>query len=174
MAEPETHLLADDGVFPNSVLPLLLYRQAVPEGGAETIEALFERNGWPPAWRSAVADYHHYHSTTHECLGVARGTATIRFGGPEGQSVSVAPGDVVVIPAGVAHRQEQASADFMMVGGYPEGAPDWDMLPGKPGERPAADRRIAAIPLPPGDPVSGADGALPQLWAKAGSAQSGT
>ena len=169
MTKPELVRLEDDGTFPNSVLPLLLYRGAVP-GGAEAIEALFGRNGWPPAWRSAVATYHHYHSTTHECLGVAAGDATIRFGGPQGQSVAVAPGDVVVIPAGVAHMQESASADFMMVGGYPAGAPQWDMLRGTPGERPAADATIAAVPLPPSDPVTGPDGALPELWQAAGAA----
>ena len=63
---------ADDGAFPNSTLPLLLYEQALLAGaaGAQEFEALFEANGWPAAWRASVFPYHHYHSTAHEALGV--------------------------------------------------------------------------------------------------------
>jgi uncharacterized protein YjlB len=41
----------DDGVFPNSRLPLLFYREAVMAGDAspEAMEALFAAGGWPPA-----------------------------------------------------------------------------------------------------------------------------
>lgn len=156
---------ADDGQFPNSVLPVLIYRQAIggAEVSAEALEGLFDGNGWPSQWRSGVYDYHHYHSTAHECLGVARGSAQLRLGGPEGRLFDVAAGDVLVLPAGTAHQRVSASGDFLVVGAYPPGQ-DWDLLRGEEGERPAADERIAKVPLPKTDPVGGQGGPVLERW----------
>lgn len=156
---------ADDGRFPNSTLPLLLYSAAIApdEASPEAMEALFEANGWPPQWRSGIYDFHHYHSTAHEVLGIARGRARLTLGGPQGRSFDVKAGDVIVIPAGVAHRKISAEDGFLVVGGYPPGQ-DWDLLRGEPGERPAADERIARVPLPRTDPVGGAKGPLLAQW----------
>ena len=52
MVQPETIHFDDDGAIPNSRLPLLLYRAAVPADAA-AIEALFAANRWPPARRPA-------------------------------------------------------------------------------------------------------------------------
>ncbi len=163
MKEPAAYRFADDGQFPNSRLPLLVYRNAVP-GGAEVLERLFAVNGWPPRWRATVFTYHHYHSTAHECLGVASGSARLMFGGPAGETVDVEGGDVVVIPAGVAHRRLSSSDDFLVVGAYPNNSADWDLLKGDAGERPRADRSIAAAIAPETDPVQGQGGALTLLW----------
>lgn len=156
---------ADDGQFPNSRLPLLYYGAAITpdEATAETMEALFAANGWPPAWRASVFTYHHYHSTAHETLGVACGSADLMLGGPDGQTFNVRAGDVIVIPAGVAHRRLSSSADFLVVGAYPPGQ-DWDLLRGEPGDRPGADANIARVPLPETDPVSGSGGGLLTAW----------
>ena len=81
MTEPLTFTFADDGAIPNSKLPLLVYRQAVPHDPA-AIERLFTANRWPAAWRDAVHPFHHFHSDAHEVLGVASGHAKVRFGGP--------------------------------------------------------------------------------------------
>lgn len=155
----------DDGQFPNSRKPVVIYRQAIAEGDAspEAMEALFDANGWPSQWRSGIYDYHHYHSTAHECLGVARGTATIQLGGPSGRAFEVRAGDVLVLPAGTAHRRVTEDPAFMVVGAYPPGQ-DWDLLRGEDGERPAADERIAEVPLPVTDPVGGQGGPLPGRW----------
>lgn len=160
-----TIVFADDGTFPNSRLPLLFYEAALPRGEVtpEALEQLFAENGWPPAWRASVYTFHHYHSTAHETLGIARGEARLMLGGPEGQEVDVAAGDVIVIPAGVAHRRLSSSADFLVVGCYPPGQ-DWDLLRGEPGARPKADENIARVPLPKTDPVSGATGPLMERW----------
>jgi uncharacterized protein YjlB len=166
-AEVIHELLKDDGTYPNNQrLPLLLYRGALdlpPEDAAATIEALFWDHHWGNSWRNGVYDFHHYHSTAHEVLGVYGGTATIQLGGEQGITVTVERGDVVIIPAGVAHKNLGASPDFRVVGAYPRGQ-QWDMNYGKPGERPQADERIARVPLPENDPVYGADGPLQEHW----------
>lgn len=156
---------SDDGVFPNSRLPLMLYRAALdPEAcSPEALEALFGSCGWPPAWRSTIFTYHHYHSTAHETLGVASGRARLMLGGPEGRVFEVAAGDVVAIPAGVAHRRLESSNDFLVVGCYPPGQ-DWDLMRGEPGERVVAERNIPRVRLPSADPVTGGTAPLPELW----------
>jgi uncharacterized protein YjlB len=55
---------------------MLVYRDAVA-ADAEAIEALFARNGWPPAWRDGIHPFHRFHSAAHEALGVARGRARV-------------------------------------------------------------------------------------------------
>jgi uncharacterized protein YjlB len=161
-AEPETYVFADDGVFPNSRLPVLIYRGVLATPEAAAFERMFDGNGWSPAWRNGLFSVHHYHSTAHEVLGIYGGHVNARLGGPKGKSVTLAAGDVVVIPAGVAHKNDGASADFRVVGAYPAGTTP-DMQYGKPGERPGTDRDIARVGLPAADPVRGA-GAL--VWRK--------
>jgi uncharacterized protein YjlB len=80
--------------------------------------------------------------------------------------VRLTAGDVVVIPAGVAHKNDGASSDFRVVGAYPDGTGP-DMQYGKPGERPGTDRNIAAVPSPAADPVHGSAGPLTRLWRRA-------
>ena len=158
--------LADDGTFPNSRLPLLVYAAVLDPASSDpaaTFEQRFQANGWPGAWRNGIFGFHHYHSTAHEVLGICRGRARIQFGGASGPVLDVSAGDVGVIPAGVAHKNMGAGAVFLVVGAYPEGQP-WDMKYGRPGERPRSDENIRSTALPPADPVSGADGPLMQLW----------
>ena len=163
MAGPALEYFEDDGQFPNSRFPLLLYAGAVDKPSPEAMERLFAKHGWPPAWRATVFTYHHYHSKSHECLGVASGNATLRFGWPHGREFRFEAGDVVVIPAGVAHQRVVASTDFLVVGCYPPGQ-HWDLLTGDPADRIFALRAIAKVPLPATDPVEGAGGALLQHW----------
>ena len=163
----ETHRLEDDGRIPNNpALPLLVYRGvlALSAGDpAAECEATFARNGWTGGWRNGIYDYHHYHATTHEVLGIVRGEARVRFGGERGPLVTVREGDVVVIPAGVGHKNEGSTPDLLVVGAYPDGR-DWDLCRGEPGERPRVLDNIAAVPLPGADPLHGADGPLVRLW----------
>ena len=166
-ATVETWRLDDDGVIPNNpALPLLLYRQAVtlPEHDpAAVFEALFTTNGWPAAWRNGIFPFHHFHSTAHEALGVYRGSATACFGGESGVVVTVAAGDVVVIPAGVGHKAIEASPDLGIVGAYPSGTGP-DLCRGAPGERPRCLEAIARVAVPDRDPLCGAAGPLRRHW----------
>ena len=167
--EVTTELLGDDGTFPNNeTLPVLIYRgafDAAAYSSGDDIERTFRQNRWGATWQNGIYSYHHYHSTAHEVLGVARGTATVRLGGDSGIAIDLAPGDVVVLPAGVAHKNEGSSADFLVVGAYPLGQ-EYDMNYGKPEERPAADRNIEATPLPETDPVHGSAGPVLERWGK--------
>lgn len=166
IVEPAAIVFKDDGSIPNSKLALLLYRRAfAPETKnlASLIDERFATNGWTGSWRASVFPFHHYHSNTHEVLGVYRGTATLQLGGEEGREFGVKPGDVIVIPAGVGHKRVNSSADFNVVGAYPERR-ECDLLRGGPGERPEADHNIAAVPLPTTDPIYGAHGPLRRLW----------
>ena len=167
MNAPEIYPLADDGSrFPNSPLPLLVYRAALPPDPA-AMERAFADHRWSNTWRTGIFRYHHFHGITHEVLGIASGEVAIMFGGPSGQEVAVRAGDVAVIPAGVAHCNQGQSADLLAVGAYPGGA-DYDILRGDPAEYGAACRAIAAVPVPDADPVLGRDGGLRRLWTRGG------
>ena len=160
--------LQDDGVIPNSKFPLLIYQGAVklpPRDAATVFEELFEANQWGGVWRDGIYTYHHYHSTAHEALGIAAGSATVQFGGERGIKQKLTAGDVVIIPAGVAHKNLGASSDFSVVGAYPAGQ-EWDMNYGQKRERPEADQNIARVALPKTDPVYGAEGPLLEQWGK--------
>jgi len=162
MSDAETHWFADDGRFPNSALPLLVYRHALPPDPA-AMERVFAAHGWSNSWRDGIFGCHHFHSTAHEVLGIAAGEVRVAFGGPSGQKVAVRAGDVVVIPAGVGHRNMGHSADLLVVGAYPAGM-DCDIRRGDPAEYAAAVRAVAAVPLPDSDPMQGREGCLRRLW----------
>jgi uncharacterized protein YjlB len=160
------YYLKDSGVFPNSPLPVLHYKKALKLPAlfaAAFIKRLFASNKWRNAWRNGVLDYDHYHSTTHEALGFYRGKTTIQLGGKNGISINVEKGDVLIIPAGVAHRNTGEGASIRCVGAYPSGR-DYDMNYGSKGERPKADENIKRVPLPLQDPVFGKKGGLRNYW----------
>ena len=162
-----TRELSSAGPFPNNRRrPLLVYQGAVASPAATQpaiYERLFAANGWGGSWRNGVYGYHHYHSTAHEVLGVYAGRAEVQFGGDTGPVLAVAAGDVVLIPAGVAHKNVGASADFRVVGAYPRGQRP-DLLTGQPGERPHPDAQVEQVAMPDADPVYGPEGWVVQAW----------
>ena len=124
----------------------LFHRAALAEPSAEGFERLFAANGWSNAWRNGVFGWHHFHANTHEVLGCHAGRATVRLGGSAGADHRLSAGDVVVIPAGVAHCLIEASPDFAVVGAYPGGAAP-DMHRG--------EGRTLDLARPDADPVLG-------------------
>lgn len=137
------------GPIPNHPrFPVLIYR-GVDVGDAERLLA---EHGWGGAWRDGVFEFHHFHSTSHEVLTVVAGGATLELGGPQGEAFEVAEGDVLVLPAGTGHRRADARAGFTVVGAYPAGQEDYDLLREADD---AARERIAAVPPPAEDPVGG-------------------
>src|SRR5262249_28653438 len=123
--KPLTFHFADDGAIPNNPkLPMLLYRGGADLKGStqpeEVIEKLFAENGWGEGlWRNGIYPFVHYHSMIHEVPGIARGRATVQFGGDKGEAVEIGPGDVAVLPAGTGHQTLKAPADLVVIGGYP-------------------------------------------------------
>jgi uncharacterized protein YjlB len=164
--KPLTFFFQDDGLVPNSALPLLIYKGAVNvESGdsEEAIEGLFGANGWGDMWRNGVYHYLHYHATVHEALGVARGEARIQFGGDRGEAIHVAAGDVAILPAGTGHECLFASHDLSIVGAYPPGSIMHVCRP-TPENYQAALKAIPQVGRPATDPVRGTDGPLVKLW----------
>jgi sulfopropanediol 3-dehydrogenase len=159
---PETLQFKPNGRVPNSRFPVLIYRAAATAGTgedlADAIERTFRRHDWLNNWRElGVYDYPHFHSTTHEVLGMARGHITLRLGGAGGTVVKLTAGDVLVLPAGTSHVRLEHSSDSQMVGGYPEGR-DWDLIRDEEvteGEARAAVKLIGSLPIPARDPVTG-------------------
>jgi uncharacterized protein YjlB len=164
--KPQMLFFEDDGQIPNNKLPLLLYKAVSAERGdkgAEFLEAKFVSNNWTNSWRWGVYPFHHYHSNTHEVLGVFKGDALLHLGGEKGQKVKVQAGDVIVIPAGVGHKCLSHSNDFTVVGAYPNGMQP-DLNKGEQNERPQTDKNIAAVPFPDTDPWSGKEEGLEKVW----------
>jgi uncharacterized protein YjlB len=156
-----THLLASGGAIPNHPRwPLLVYPAAVADVGPEAFESLFTRNRWPAAWRNGVFPFHHFHSNSHEALGVYCGEVTVQFGGDAGVTLTAKPGDVIVLPAGTGHKRIASRGALGIVGAYPEGQhPDTC----RPGSEDLLES-VLRVPLPACDPVYGAGGPLFTYW----------
>lgn len=155
--------LSRNGWMPNNErLPVLLYRQALSgDKLADRMEELFQHNLWPAQWRNGVYTFHHYHSTTHEVLGIAGGSAQLILGGEGGHNVTVQAGDVLVLPAGTGHFLQHGNPGFLVVGAYPVGQ-HWDICRSAPDA--AATERMLHVPFPASDPVTGKDGELVHAW----------
>ncbi|TFE67121.1 cupin domain-containing protein [Methylacidiphilum caldifontis] len=157
--------IAPAGSFPNSILPVVHYPTVLKDfrNDPHRIERLFFSHDWWGSWINGIYSFDHFHSTTHEVLAVVSGKAKVRLGGPLGTEVELGLGDVIVIPAGVAHARISSSMDFVVVGAYPEGKP-WDLRRGNPEELQVVLENIRAVPLPKTDPVYGYKGPLVEVW----------
>jgi uncharacterized protein YjlB len=96
-------------------------------------------------------------------MGIARGRATVRFGGGNGQEIEVVPGDVVVLPAGTGHQCLSQTPTLVVIGAYPPSG-KYNLCRGSKAEHAKALLSIPKVPLPAADPVFGPDGPLLALW----------
>jgi len=160
-----TALIEPDGNFPNNDrFPVLIYEpEDLDLSDASDFEKIFRRNNWRNSWRNGIFSMHHYHSITHEVLGIYGGEAEVQLGGPNGQTFTLKKGQVVILPAGVSHRNLGSSSDFTCVGAYPGGS-DWDMNYGEPEELEQALDNISQVGLPDQDPLYGEEGPLFEHW----------
>jgi uncharacterized protein YjlB len=166
--KPNALRFKDDGVIPNNPkLPFIVYRSPVSLADnfdpAAVFEELFARNGWRDSWRNGIYDYVHYHSRTHEVLGVARGHARVRFGGKRGKELRLKAGDVAILPAGTGHQRLAGSKDLLVVGAYPPSG-SYDECRASTAEHDRAVTTIPKVALPRKDPVYGQEGPLTRLW----------
>ncbi|MBS0548933.1 MAG: cupin domain-containing protein [Proteobacteria bacterium] len=165
---PVAYLFADDGKTPNNAkYPLLHYRDTVAfKAGldpAAVFEELFAAHGWGRSWRNGIYDFLHFHTQSHEVLGIARGSARVQFGGAKGRTLTVEAGDVIVLPAGTGHQRIRKSDDLLVVGAYPEDG-KYDQPEPRDVDHAEALKRIGRVPVPDADPVYGTDGPLRALW----------
>jgi uncharacterized protein YjlB len=167
--KPQAFRFRDDGETPNNPeWPLVLYRSPVRlrDGfdPAAIFEILFAGNGWAGSWRNGMYDFLHFHTRTHEVLGIARGLLSAEFGGAAGRAIELKAGDVVVLPAGTGHRRLAASRDLLVVGAYPANSGEYDEpRPTQIGHEDAV-RRIGRVKRPRTDPVFGKEGPLCAIW----------
>ncbi|CAG9988844.1 unnamed protein product [Clonostachys byssicola] len=211
--EPILYDIKPTALIPNSLNPLLLYKGVfLKDGKVDAVRALdtFRSNGWDVQWvtRYGRQQRSHYHAYTHEMMIVLSGPGIIRWGSadlsddPEehtygdayeksGVEVEVEPGDVFVIPAGVAHKSYNPQAEgeafgvltgsargiesfkprekvaelplhgFMMMGAYPVGN-SWNW--GEGGDDIGNYHKIWNIPNPKFDPLVGANGGIHKYW----------
>ena len=168
-AEVSHHIFGSDKIWPNNkLLPVLVYKCVFEFDNndcAGEIEKHFKENNWSNSWKDGVFQYHHYHSNTHEVLGISKGSIMLNLGGDDGDIITLSKGDVIVIPAGVAHKNVGSSDDFECVGAYPKGQ-QYDINKGDEGERPATDETILKVEIPQTDPVFGNKGPILEHWHK--------
>lgn len=166
--EAKTFYFKDDGIIPNSKFQLLVYQNAFTErgnAGAEFLEKKFKSNSWYNSWRWGVYPFHHYHSTSHEVLGVFQGNALLHMGGPKGEKINVKAGDILIIPAGVGHKCISHSDDFTVVGAYPNGM-SYDLIKEEKDKHAQSLINISKVPFPPADPFLGKHEGLINYWKK--------
>ena len=66
---------------PNSPLPVLIYRAALPPSStATTIRSALEANNWIQGGVFKHYPAHHFHSVTHECYAVFNGSSRLLLG----------------------------------------------------------------------------------------------
>ncbi|TVY36647.1 Uncharacterized protein LSUB1_G005719, partial [Lachnellula subtilissima] len=165
---------------PNSPLPVLIYRSAIPLPASPALVcSTIEPHHWLKGGIFKHYPTHHFHSVTHECYAVFKGHSKLLLGqgpldvdGDEGEDrlvVEVAEGDAIVLPAGVAHCCLESSKDYEYVGLYPEGSPHWDNNFCRAGEEETMQkaRNARAVPVPDSDPVFGVGGPLVGIWKEA-------
>ncbi len=167
----QAYSLVPNGPVPNNPsCPLLVYPGHADSGQddlARYFERLFASHGWTGSWRNGIFGMHHWHNTAHEVLGIYSGTASVQFGGEGGPIVEARTGDVIVVPAGVAHKRVSSGGALGVVGAYADGRRPDMCTPGASADE--THGAVAAVPLPQLDPVYGADGPLFEHWRPANS-----
>jgi uncharacterized protein YjlB len=138
----------------------MIYHRAFDASENELQAHLEDIGEVEPQWVYTMYKQTHFHSTTHEVLGVVSGRARLCFGGegnPNRFEPIVEKGDLVIVPAGVGHRllDDLGSQAFKMVGAYPRGK-QWDMCYGQPDEEQV--KTIETLDWFHADPLYGADG----------------
>lgn len=142
-------LLTITSTTPNSVFPVLVYRNvltkamtdpAIPERQRQQeVNNFFKAHGWTVdnTWPSVT--HNHYHPNVHETYAVIAGSSTLILGldvniTPDKLSdeeldkldnylrIKVNTGDVITLPAGVAHCSRHFDKDYRYAAAYPSGS----------------------------------------------------
>ncbi|PWY94853.1 cupin domain protein [Aspergillus sclerotioniger CBS 115572] len=160
------------GGIPNTSVqskPLMIYHKAFNASASDLATHLEEIGEVRPQWVYSMYSQTHFHSTTHEVLGVVSGRARLCFGGeanPERFEPTVEKGDLIIVSAGVGHRLLDdlgaGHESFKMVGAYPP-QKQWDMCYGESREENKVSRNIQELDWFHSDPLYGTDGPVLQV-----------
>lgn len=154
------------GYIPNhSFFPAVLYRKAV-DNSKDNFESIFKSNNWTNSWRDGVFNFHHYHSNTHEVIGVRKGSGLLIIGGEGGSKIVLNSGDVLILPAGTGHKKLSSSPDFEVVGAYPFGE-EYNLKKDRKEDLEGVHEEIANALYPEADPIHGDKGPLVRIWREA-------
>ncbi|KAK1837965.1 cupin domain-containing protein [Colletotrichum chrysophilum] len=199
--QPETYFVKRTEHCPNSDFPVLVYRGVLGTGDEldeDEVSEKLQQYGWVKKGTWGTITLKHFHPNTHECYGshssfsldtfkvsltelhpgIFQGRSELVFGeggsDPAGSGVRcwVRPGDVVVVPAGVAHASvadEKAAPgekEYRYVGVYPEESPQWRSEMGRKPlqEKQGLVEEVEGVGLPRMDPLYGVDGPLIKIW----------
>lgn len=164
----ETVVLRENKPFPNNSLPVIYYPGALKSlteasNRGEKVKAYLEKNGYSNGWINGILSHHHFHSNTHEVLVCLSGTATVQLGGPGAGMYSFEKGDLLLLPAGTAHKCIKATEDFQIVGAYPGGKRP-DMQNGNIQKYEELKTRISQVSKPKYGPLEKNSGAIFDYW----------
>ncbi|GEK91930.1 cupin domain-containing protein [Alkalibacterium kapii] len=160
--------LEENPPYPNHPLPVLYYPDALNDileknDIAENVLGFFSDNGYSNGWVNGIYDYHHFHSNTHEVLGCIAGRSTVQLGGPGKEEYPFNKGDVILLPAGVAHKLTESTEDFKIVGAYPNGM-EPDIQRGDAQDYDTVQKRSYDTLVPATDPVTKFKGPVQEYW----------
>lgn len=126
LRQPETYWTKPNQHCPNSKLPVLVYRNVLPDDLTEdSVRSALEKNDWKHGGTFKHYPSAHYHENTHEAYVAIRGSTRCLYGvGPfddesDGVMLDMKAGDVAVHAAGVAHKNLESSEDYLYMGFYP-------------------------------------------------------
>ncbi|KAF2789671.1 hypothetical protein K505DRAFT_352413 [Melanomma pulvis-pyrius CBS 109.77] len=162
---PEIYHFAPTSHVPNSRLSVLIYRGVLTDDPtAPSTRLALEKNRWLQGGVFKTYRAHHFHSATHECYAVFKGSSRLLLG--RGPLDSPAEGGM---EAGVSHCSVSSEGDYEYVGLYPEGSSHYDNNFCKADREETADKaRVAsAVPVPEWDPFFGEGGPLVEIWTRA-------
>ncbi|HKK17508.1 MAG TPA: hypothetical protein VJ952_02405 [Opitutales bacterium] len=160
------HFDPGEGHSNHSDLPVLLYGGVL--GTEDDLEAalkrVFSENGWDDFHRRRVSNKNQFHLRSHEVLGVIEGSALLLLGGAAGKKIELCKNDLLLLPAGTAHRLIMGSSNFRAVSAVPEGQEEDKLL--NEGDFPAKYclQVVQATPRPTTDPYFGHKGPLFDFW----------
>lgn len=161
----DTFYLSENKPFPNSTLPVIVYKEVFEEEREDYGDGfleLFIKHGWGNSWRNGIYPFHHYHAKAHEVLGCAKGWVKIQLGGEGGKIFEIKKGEAVLLPAGVGHCRIESSDDFSIIGAYPHDQSP-DMNKGKENyER--NQKLIQKVQKPDKDPITGLSNPAVKEW----------
>lgn len=163
--ETTLYYFEPNGYIPNNpTLPVLHYKQVL-KNSENNMGKIFQSHNWGNSWVDGVFPYHHYHSNSHEVLGIMKGSALLQIGGDQGSKIILHAGDVLLLPAGTGHKKLSGTPDLQVIGAYPNGQ-HYNTRRDTEEDFRVAVAEIENAPFPQEDPVFGKRGPLIEIWTR--------